>query len=131
MGQLSDAQRTSSVVRSFLDDDETFLEITTLKLRFMFNTELQEVVLEQGERGRHISGCPTFYKFSFGHRVSLELACKTHRLEVFHLVAPRHFANPWFVQVVSHVWGSLCMYRVGRQFSVLFVLRHTAFVFDS
>ena len=39
-----------------------------------------------------------------GRRVCLEVACKTNQLEVFHLFAPRHFANPRFVQVVSHVW---------------------------
>ena len=45
------------VVRSLLDENETFLGITTLIFKSMFHTELQEVVLEQGERGRHISGC--------------------------------------------------------------------------
>ena len=43
-------------VRSLLDEDETLLEITTLKFKSMFHTELQEVVLEQGERGRHKPG---------------------------------------------------------------------------
>ena len=78
-----------NVVRSLLDEDETFLEITTFKFKSMFHTELQEVVLEQGERGRHISGAGTIFDtFSIGHRVCLELACKTNRLEVFHLFAP-------------------------------------------
>ena len=45
-----------NVVRSLLDEDETFLEIMTLKFKSMFRTELQEMVLEQGERGRRISG---------------------------------------------------------------------------
>ena len=55
---------------------------------------------------------------------SLELACKTNPMEVFHLLAPRHFANPWFVQVVSHGWVVIsrilkffvCMYRVVDSF---------------
>ena len=80
-----------NVVRSLLDEDETFLEITTLKFKFMF--QLQEVVLEQGELGRHMSGSTIFDMFSFGHRVCLELACKSNRFEVFHLFAPRHFCK--------------------------------------
>ena len=99
------------VVRSFLDEDETLLEITTLKFKSMFHTELQEVVLEQGERGRHTLGGPIFYMFTSGHWVCLELACNTNQLEVFHFFAPRHFANPWFVSVVSHVWILFQEYR--------------------
>ena len=49
-------QARLNVVRSLLDEDETVLEITTLKFKSTFHTELQEVVLEQGERGRHVSG---------------------------------------------------------------------------
>ena len=49
-----------NVVRCLLNEDETFLEITTLKFKSMFHTELLEVVLEQGERGRHISGSTIF-----------------------------------------------------------------------
>ena len=75
-----------------------------------------------------------FNKFSFGHRVCLELACKTNRFEVFHFFAPTYFANPWVVQVVSHVWVVIsrivklfvCMCRVGGQFSVLFVPHHVS-----
>ena len=44
------------VVHSLLDEDETFLEITTLKFKSMFHTELWEVVLELSECERHISG---------------------------------------------------------------------------
>ena len=66
-----------NVVRSLLDEDETLLEITTLKFKSMFHTVLQEVVVEQGERGWHKLGNTIFYKFSFGHRACLELACKT------------------------------------------------------
>ena len=106
-------------VRSLLDEDESFLEITTLKFKSMFHTELQEVFLDQGERGRHISRGPIFYKCSFGHPVWNSLAKQTDW----------RFANPWFAQVVSHVWVVIsrilmlfvCMYRVGGQFSVLFV----------
>ena len=100
-----------NVVRSLLGKDETFLEITTLKFKSMFHTELQEVVLEQGERGRHISGSTIFHKLSFGHRVCSELACKTNRLEVFHLFA---------VSIVLVDSSPRC-----------FVLRQTAFVLDS
>ena len=86
----------------------------------------------------HILGT-IFYKFGFGHRVCLEHACKTPIGVVCHIFAPRHFADPWFVQVVSLVWVVIlrilklfvCMYRAGGQFSVLFVLRYTTFVFDS
>ena len=78
-----------NVVRSVLDEDETFLEIVTLKSKSMLHTELQEVALEQGECGRHISGCPIFYRFSFGHRVCLELALKTNWLEVFLIFSRR------------------------------------------
>ena len=47
--------------------------------------------------------------------------------------------NPCFVEVASHVWVFIsrilklfvCMYRIGGQFFVLFVLRHTTFVFGS
>ena len=58
----------------------------------MLHTELQEVVLEQGERGLHTSGGTVFTSLVSDIRVCLELACKTHRLEVFHLVAPTHYA---------------------------------------
>ena len=54
-GQLSDAQCGSTSRTLCWMMMKTFLEITTLKFRSLFHTELQEVVLEKGERGRRLA----------------------------------------------------------------------------
>ena len=82
MAKLSDAERCSTSCVSSLDEDEHFAEITSLKLKSIFS-ELQEVVLEQVERGRVTSGASNLYQRSSRPRVCLEHIGRISKLEVF------------------------------------------------
>ena len=85
----------------------------------VFLTELQVVVLEQGERGRVTSGASFFYWLSPWPRVCLEHPCRISKLKVFVPCGPSSVRS---LVVLSRYEGCpQCTFQAGGLCLVLFV----------